>query len=94
MMAHFNGWSDEDEREATDRAELAAGGARRQPRRPYRERLLRAVVREILGHGPGLHADRARTVENAMWNRAGGGAGSGSAGLRATQSRAKGGSRR
>jgi hypothetical protein len=63
-MADYSGWSDEleDEREAIERADLAAdvaGGARRQLRKPYRERLLRAVVREILGRGPSMQTGHA-----------------------------------
>jgi hypothetical protein len=50
MMAGDKTWADErgDEREAMDEVELAR--VRRQLPRRYRERLLRAVVREILGY--------------------------------------------
>lgn len=50
MMAHDRGWTDE--REALESAELTSGvaaPARRRLPTGYRQRLLRAVVREILG---------------------------------------------
>jgi hypothetical protein len=65
MMADYNGWTHEREekREAMDQAELTSGvavGARREFPRRYRERLLRAAAREILGHA-GSQVGRSRS---------------------------------